>query len=227
MTNETRPIRILVADDYPVIRRGLVTIFASHPMLTVVAEAGDASEVLAAMERASVDVVVLDLGMPGVRGLELVRELRREYPDLGILVYTMQREEDLALPCLRAGANGFLHKTAPDVELVRAVQAAAEGLRYLSRALTERAVAEMSMPSEAPPHQHLSNRELHVLCMLAEGKRPSEIGRRLGIAAKTVHTYRSRILDKLGVRTTVDLVLYVAEHNLLGWSERNDRILSD
>jgi two-component system invasion response regulator UvrY len=214
---KARKISIVVADDYPVIRRGVVTVLAAQDGLEVLAEAEDAATVVAAITLHHPDVLVLDLGMPGVRGLELLRQIREEFPAMGVLIYTMYREEELALACLKSGANGFLHKTAPEVELVRAVRVAAEGLRYLSPALAERFVAETPLPQQGPAHRSLSDRELHVLIMLAEGKRPAEIAARLGISAKTVHTYRGRILDKLGARTTVDLVLYCAEHRLLGW----------
>lgn len=227
MSDDAEPtankIAILIADDYPVIRRGVANVLAGHPEMDIVAQAGDAETVLTEIERTYPQVVVLDLGMPGVRGLELVRSLRERYPTLGIVVYTMYPEEDLAVPCLKAGANGFLHKTASEAELVRAVRDAAEGLRYLSAALAERIVAEMKEPEDEPPHRALTQRELHVLCLLAEGKRPAEIGRSLGISYKTVYTYRVRILEKLGVRSTVELVLYAAEHHLLGWRPPNAR----
>ncbi len=216
-TDMPSPIRAVVADDFPAVRHGVVTVIASSPDLEVVGEAGSAEEAIAVIAKEQPDVAVLDLGMPGVRGLELLRELRARHPKLGMLVFSMHREEDVALACLKAGATGFLNKSVPVEELRRAVRTVSEGRRYLSDALTETLVEGMPLPIVAPPHTALSQRELDVLCRLARSQRVTEIASDLGISAKTVHTYRTRILQKLGVRTNVDLVLYAIEHRLLGW----------
>lgn len=190
------------------------------PGAQIVAEAGSAEEVLEAVAREKPHVAVLDLEMPGVRGMELVRTLRKRYPSLGLLVFSMHREEEVALECLKAGASGFLHKDAPESELVHAVRTVSLGRRYLSPALMEALVEEAPLPVQDPPHVTLSERELDVLLRLANGARIADIAVELGISAKTVHTYRTRILAKLDAKTNVDLVLYAVQHRLLGWSPR-------
>jgi DNA-binding NarL/FixJ family response regulator len=155
---------------------------------------------------------VTDLGMPGSQGLELLRTLRRKHPELRLLVFSQHREEETGLACLKAGADGFLNKGASVEEIQIALRTVAGGRRYLSSALMETLVESAPLP---PPHHGLSERELAVLCGLADGQRIGAIAEGLGINPKTVHTYRSRIMSKLGARTNVDLVLYAVEHDLL------------
>lgn len=211
-------IRVLVADDHPTIRRGMVSVINTCPGFRVVAEAGSADEVVAAVASESPRVAVIDLGMPGVRGVELVQRLRGRHPELAILVFSQHREEDMGIACLKAGATGYLNKSAPVDEIVLALRTVAEGRRYISPALAEALVDVAPLADDRPPHESLSERELEVLHGLARGRRLGEIAADLGINAKTVHTYRTRVLSKLGVRSTVDIVLYAAEHRLLDFS---------
>lgn len=208
---------MVVADDFPAVRRGVISVIGAVPRVRVVAEAGSADELSAAIARERPHLAVLDLGMPGMRGTDLLRELRKSHPTVGLLVFTMQREEEAALRCLKSGASGFLHKSAPTEELVRAVHTIADGRRYLSPTLLETLVADAPLPIEEPPHASLSERELDVMLRLANGERVGEIAADLGISAKTVHTYRMRILTKLDAQTNVDIVLYAVRHRLLGW----------
>ncbi|MCZ7686537.1 MAG: response regulator transcription factor [Sandaracinaceae bacterium] len=217
MSSEASVIRLVVADDFPAVRRGVISVIASIPGVEIVAEAGSAEEVARAIEETQPDLAVLDLGMPGVAGMELLRELRRRYPSLGLLVFSMQREDEVAVACLRAGASGFLNKAAPVEELVRAVRTVTEGRRYLSPWLVETLVDGAPLPGQDPPHVALSERERDVMMRLANGERVGDIARELGISAKTVHTYRARILSKLDAQTNVDLVLYAVKHRLFGW----------
>lgn len=218
---------MVVADDFPAIRRGVVSMITSASDFRVVGEAGSVDEAIEVVRREKPDLATVDLGMPGARGVELVRTLREEHPKLGLLVFSQHREEDVGVACLKAGANGFLAKDAPLEELVKALRMVAAGQRYLSPRLLETLVASAPLPSDEPPHASLSRRELEVLCGLAAGERVADIADSLGIQAKTVHTYRKRILEKLKVRTTIDLVLYAVEHRLLGWSRGEPRPVSD
>lgn len=217
VSSEDASIRLVVADDFPAVRRGVISVIASIPGVEVVAEAGSAEEVARAIEATEPDLAVLDLGMPGVAGMDLLRDLRHRHPSLGLLVFSMHGEDEVAVSCLRAGASGFLNKAAPVEELVRAVRTIAEGRRYLSPTLVETLVDGAPLPGEDPPHTTLSERERDVLLRLANGERVGEIASELGISAKTVHTYRARILSKLDAQTNVDLVLYVVKHRLFGW----------
>ncbi len=211
-------IRVLVADDHPAIRHGMAGVINARLGFRVVAEAGTAAEVLTAAKEHAPQIAVIDLGMPGVRGLDLVRALRDGHPGLGILVFSQHREEDMGIACLKAGANGYLNKSAPVDEIAVALTTVAEGRRYLSPAMAELLVEGAPLPDDRPPHEMLSEREKEVLYGLARGRRLAEIADNLGINVKTVHTYRTRVLNKLRVRTNVELVLYAAEHRLLGWS---------
>jgi two-component system, NarL family, invasion response regulator UvrY len=217
--DDPQSIRVVVADDWPALRRGVVAMLTRDDAILVVAEAASADEVLESVEREKPDVLMLDLGMPGVRGLELVRTVRDRYPTLGLLVFTMHREDEMALAALKAGASGFLNKAASEAEVRHAVRTVAGGRRYLSETMTERLVEETTLPASGAPHESLSDRELDVLCRIAEGAKPGEIATELGISVKTVHTYRMRILEKLKLRTNVDLVLYAVEHRLLGFPQ--------
>lgn len=217
-TSDRDIIRIVVADDLPALRRGLGALFKARKGMRLLGATENAAETLALIARRKPDVLVLDAALQGARGVGLVRALRAKHPKLGVVVYGLEDEDKLAAAALKAGANGFVSKRGPEEELLRAVQAAAQGRRYLSPALAERIVREMEVPEEAPPHQALSERELDVLCFLAEGKRPSEIAELLGLSAKTIHTHRARIFEKLELRTTVDLVRYAAEHRLVAWA---------
>lgn len=222
----SRELRVVVADDFPAIRRGVVSMVAGASGFRVVGEAGSVDEAIEVVRRESPDLATVDLGMPGARGVELVRTLRQEHPKLGILVFSQHREQDVGLACLKAGANGFLAKDAPLEELLKALRTVADGKRYVSAFLLETLVDSASLPSDEPPHVALSRRELEVLYRVAAGERLVDIAEALGIQTKTVHTYRKRILEKLGVRTTVDLMLYAVEHRLLGWPRAGTRPLS-
>lgn len=218
---ERQPIRVLVADDFPALRRGVVGTLEKTDGFEVAAEAGSATETLERARATRPDVIVLDLGMPGVRGLGRLCELRSEHPSAGILIFTMHTEDEAAIPCLKAGARGFLEKQASTGEIRLALRTVAEGRRYLSDTLAEHIVDELPLREQEPPYASLSDREVDVLQRIAAGEKPGEIADTLGISAKTVQTYRARILDKLGLRTTADLVRYAVEHRLLGWKPRS------
>lgn len=206
-------MRVLVADDHPAIRRGMIDVVDGCPGFRVVAEAGSAEEALSAAARERPHVAMTDLGMPGANGLDLVRKLHKRHPEVAVLVFSQHHEEDIGLPCLKAGASGFLNKGATVEEIRLALGTVADGRRYLSPALLE--VLVKGAADDSPPHHGLSERELEVLIGLARGERIPEIASALGISPKTVHTYRGRVFDKLRVRSNVDLVLYAVEHGLL------------
>lgn len=216
-TEQPSAIRVLVADDFPALRRGIVNTLERSEGFTVIGEAGTSSETLERASATSPDVIVLDLGMPGVRGLELLQQLRVRQPGAAVLVFTMHAEDEVAIGCLKAGAAGFLEKQASTDEICAAVRTVAAGRRYLSPTLAEHIVNELPLREEPPAYTTLSDREIDVLQRIAEGQKPAEIASALGISSKTVQTYRARILDKLALRTTADLVRYAVENRLLGW----------
>jgi two-component system, NarL family, invasion response regulator UvrY len=208
-------IRVLIGDDHPVVRRGLRQILAEEQDLAIAGEAADAEEVLDQVARGSWGVVVLDLSMPGNRNLDLLRQLRAEHPEVPVLVLSIHPEEQYALRCLKAGAGGYLSKQSAPEHLVEAVRTVAGGRRYLSPGLTERLVRDAPSATEELPHERLSKRERQVFLSIASGRTVGEIAEELGLSVKTVSTYRTRLLDKLGLRTNSELTRYAFEHGLV------------
>ena len=180
-----------------------------------VGEAGDSREGLEAVMREEWDVAVVDISMPGRSGLELVQDIRRERASLPILVVSSQAEEDYALRALKCGAAGYVSKqSAPDI-LVTAVRRVLEGRRFISAALAERLAGAVSGDAPATSHEALSNRELQVLRLIASGSTIKEISADLALSEKTVATYRSRISEKMGLSSNVDLTRYAMQHGLV------------
>jgi DNA-binding NarL/FixJ family response regulator len=205
--------RLLIADDHPIVRRGIRDVLEDSGM-EVVAEAANADEVLSAVESARPEAVILDLSMPGSWGLELLHRLCREHPDLPVLVLSIHPEDELAVPCLKAGAAGYLSKMSPPAELVEAVTAVTHGKRYFSPQVSEWLVREA--PQTAPAHEALSPREREVLCRIAAGETVREIAAALSISVKTVSTFRARILEKMNLRNNAEMMQYALRHHLLG-----------
>lgn len=208
--------RILIVDDHPLVRRGLRELLASGGDAAEVTEAGDADGLLAALADHEVDLVILDLSLPGARGLELLRSLRTDHPSVPVLVLSIHPEEPYALRCLRAGAAGYVEKTSPVEELLEAVRTVLLGRRYLSPKIAERLLGGTDVAEVAQvPHETLSEREFQVMCGIAGGRTISEIAGELGLSVKTVSTYRARLLAKMGLRTNSEITHYVFEHRLL------------
>jgi two-component system invasion response regulator UvrY len=208
-------IRILVADDHPVVRQGLRHILSEEFPQAQVGEAQNGQEVLQLVHRQKWDIVILDLSMPGRSGLDLIKELKRAYPQLRILVLTMLSEEQLAIRVLRAGAEGFLTKDNAPEELVKAIRKLLAGNKYVNPSLAQALVFDLATTSpETPLHAKLSDREYQVLCMIASGKSVKDIAEDLSLSIKTINTYRARILEKLSLKSNVELTRYVIENRL-------------
>lgn len=205
-------IRVLVADDHVVVRRGLAQIISETLDLKVEAEAATGLEVLDLVRTRTFDVVVLDLSMPGQSGLDTLKQLRAEHPELPVLVLSMHAEEQYALRVLRAGAAGYLTKESAPDQLVRALRRVAEGRRFVSPAVAE---TLLDAPTEGPPHTRLSDREFQVMCLLAAGKTPGEIAESLSLSIKTVSTYRTRVLEKMKMKSNAELAHYALKNDLI------------
>jgi DNA-binding NarL/FixJ family response regulator len=208
-------IKILIADDHPVVREGLKKIFEAEPDFRIVEEARTGQEVLNKVQKTDVNMVLLDITMPGKNWLEVLKELRRDYPDLPVLIISMHTEEEYVLRALRAGAAGYLPKESIMQELVEAVQKISRGGRYISHALAEKVVFQLDRDPEKPPHTILSDREYEVMCLIAQGKNSREIAGSLYISENTVGTYRARILEKMALRNTAALIRYAVKHKLV------------
>jgi two-component system, NarL family, invasion response regulator UvrY len=207
-------IRILIADDHAVVRRGLKQIVAEEPDMEVAGEACDAQEVLDLARKGQWDVAVLDISMPGRSGLEVLKQLRQEYPKLAVLMLSMHPEEQYAVRALRVGAAGYLTKESMPEELVKAIRKVVAGGRYVSQSLAETLAVDVGTDAERAPHQTLSDREYQVMCMIASGKSVGEIADELSLSAKTISTYRARILEKMNMKNNAELTYY-AIHNRL------------
>ncbi|SPB15542.1 LuxR family transcriptional regulator [Caballeronia novacaledonica] len=207
-------IKVLIADDHTLVRDGLRHILANAHGFEVAGEANDGPSTLALARATDADVLVLDLSMPGRGGLDLLKQIKDEKPALRILVLTMHAEQQYAARAFKAGASGYLTKESASAELVAAVGKVASGGVYVSLAMAERFAQSLSEPADALPHQRLSNREFEVFRRLCAGKSISEIGEALCVSAKTVSTYKARILDKMQMPHEAALVRYAVRHQL-------------
>ncbi|MET0621960.1 MAG: response regulator transcription factor [Pyrinomonadaceae bacterium] len=206
--------RVLIVDDHPVVRRGLREILADERDLEV-SEAADPHEALSLIRERSWSLVVLDIDLPGRGGLELLKDARRERPRLPVLMLSVYPEEQFALRTLRAGASGYLSKDSAPEDLARAVRQILQGGKFFGERVVEQL---MCSPTEraaaAHPHELLSDREFQVLCLFGCGKSVKEIARELSLSPPTVSTYRARILEKMQLRTTAELVRYAVQNRL-------------
>jgi DNA-binding NarL/FixJ family response regulator len=207
--------RVLIADDHAVVRRGLAEIVNEALDLKVTAEAGDGEELVGLLREGAGDLVVMDLKMPGLDGLDLVKQLRSEFPKLPILVLSMHPEDQFAVRVLRAGATGYLTKNSAPTDLVKAVRKVSEGRRYVSPQMAETLLDAMDSDPEEAPHEALSDREYQVLRLLASGKLIQEISEELALSPKTVSTYRLRLLQKMNMKSNAEITRYALENDLI------------
>lgn len=208
-------IKVLVVDDHAIVREGWKQIFGDTSDIVVAGEAGDYAEALRRITKGNWDVIVIDISMPGRSGLDLLEDIKSRRPKLPILVLSIHSEEQYGLRVLRAGASGFMNKaTAPD-ELVNAVRKVHSGGKYVSPSLAERLACFLEVNAVKPPHETLSDREYQVMCMLASGKMAKEIAEELSLSAKTISTFRARILQKMGMTKNTELIRYALKHGLI------------
>jgi len=208
-------IRVLIADDHVIVRKGLKQIVSETEDMTVAAEAGNGQEVLDAVRANEYDVVLLDISMPGVTGLEALKQLRTERPKLPVLILSIHPEEQYAIRVLKAGASGYLTKASAPDELVTAIRTLAAGRKYITPSIAERLAQTLMAPADGSlPHEALSDREHEVLCLIGRGKTVGEIAKELFLSPKTVSTYRTRLLEKMGMKNNAELMRYALEHGL-------------
>lgn len=208
-------IRILIADDHAIFREGLKHILSESPDVKVAAEARNGQEVLEKIWSEKYDMVLLDISMPGMSGLEVLKQLKIEKPKLPVLVLSMHPEEQYAVRVLRAGASGYLTKESAPDELITAIRKISQGRKYITASLAERLAFEMEIDSEKPLHEVLSDREYQVLRIIAAGKTIKQIAEELSLSIKTVSTYRGRIMEKMKMKTNAELMHYAIKHQIL------------
>lgn len=207
--------RVLVADDHAVVRRGLGQIIAEEVDIEVGAEASNGSEVLSLIDEDDFDAVVLDINMPGMDGLDTLKQLRAIRPDIPVLVLSMHAEEEYAIRVLKAGASGYLNKESAPDELVTAIRRISQGGKYMSSEVAECLLSHINAGGEGPLHANLSDREFQVLCLISSGKTVSEIAEQLALSVKTISTYRARVLDKMNMKNNAELTHYAIKNELV------------
>jgi len=205
---------ILLVDDHTIVREGLRRILEAVADEWQVIEAGSGFQALECLRRQAIGLAIVDLSMPGMSGLELIKRIRAEYPRVKVLVLSMHAEEQYALRAFRAGANGYVTKDTASAEMVAAVRKVASGGAYVTASLAERVVQQLNGATQAPPHALLSNREMEVLQRIVAGQRPTEVADALHLSVKTVSTHKTRIQDKLQLPNTAALIRYGLEHQL-------------
>ena len=208
-------IDVLIADDHAVVRQGLNVILSKDESLRIVGEARDGHEVLRMAESLKPDVVILDITLPGKNGLDVLKELKRRYASLPVLILSMHPEDQFGIRILRAGAAGYLTKECAPEELIGAVRKICGGGKYVTTALAERLAVFVEQKKCNNPHDQLSDREYQILRMLALGKTVTQIADELCLSIKTVSTYRTRILDKMEMESNAELTAYALNNQLL------------
>lgn len=217
-------IRILIADDHAIVREGLKQIVQQTTNILVVAEACNAAETIAkvrelltdpAQEPRKLDLLLLDISMQGRSGLDVLIEIKRDFPPLPVLILSFHPEEQYALRMLKAGASGYVTKESASEELIQAIRKVAMGGKYMSMTLAEKLVFGMVADGQMLPHEALSNREFQVFRLIAAGKSIKEIGEQLSLSVKTISTNRSRIIEKMGLHNNAEMMQYAIHHKLL------------
>ncbi|MGD2245735.1 MAG: response regulator transcription factor [Candidatus Aminicenantes bacterium] len=208
-------IKILIADDHPIVRKGLREIIEETPGMKVVDEASNGQEVLEKVFQKYINVVLLDISMPGRSGLDILRDIKRLKPKIVVLVLSMHPEEQYAVQALKEGASGYLTKKSAADELLTALRKVSSGGKYVSSSLAEKLAIALEKDVEKPLHETLSVREYEVMRLIASGKTVTEIAKELFLSPKTISTYRARILEKMCMKNNSQLVRYAIKNRLV------------
>lgn len=208
-------INILIADDHAIVREGLKQIVAEEADMKVTGEASNADEVISKLNDKKYDVVVLDINMPGKSGLDVLKDLRIQHPEIPVLILSMYAEEQYGIRALKAGASGYLKKVSAPDELVLAIRKIVGGGKYVSASLAENLAKSIDENYRKLPHEILSDREFEVMCRIASGESAENISDTLSISIHTFYSYRNRILEKMKLKSNVELTQYVLNNNLI------------
>ena len=207
-------LRVVIADDHPVVLKGLKEIIKESFDNSTIDETSTGYGLLRSVEKNEYDLVLLDISLPDINGLEVLKTIKKIKPRLAVLIVSMYTEEHYAIRAIKAGAHGYITKRTASDDLVRAVRHILSGRRYISPSLAEKIMFDFELDIEQPHHNNLSDRELQVLCMIGRGMTVKEISEELHLSSNTIRTFRSRILEKLGEKRTSGLVHYAIKHNL-------------
>jgi DNA-binding NarL/FixJ family response regulator len=208
-------IKLLIADDHAIFREGLKHILEEHPDIIVADEAGNGQEVLDYVWKNEYDMILLDIGMPGMPALEVLKQVKNEKPRLPVLVLSMYPEDQYAVRFIRAGASGYLTKESAPEELITAIRKITAGRKYITSSVAEKLADEVEPDAEKPAHHTLSDREFEVFRLIVSGKTVKQIAVDLYLSVKTISTYRSRILEKMKMKTNAELMHYALKQHML------------
>ncbi len=208
-------IKIGIVDDHAVVRAGLREYFSEHVDLRVAGEAANGREAIDLIRTTEIDVLVMDLSMPGQSGIDALAMIRAKSPDVGILILSGYPEEHYAMNLIRQGASGYLNKECDPAEIVKAIRVVALGRRYITPAVAELLARQLDRKDDAAPHEQLSEREFQVFLKLAKGEAVGSIGSALSLSVKTISTYRTRLMEKMNLATNSDLTYYALKNRLI------------
>ena len=207
--------RLLVVDDHLIVRAGLKSLLADYEEFTVGGEAASGADAVQMVRESDWDVVLLDISMPDMNGIEALAEIRRIKPKLPVLMLTIHPEDQYAINLLRAGASGYLCKHCTPEAFISALRTVLSGRRYISPALGDQLAGELEGEEPKAPHTDLSDREFQVFCKLANGQAVSEVADELFLSVKTISTYRARILEKMHIKSNAHITYYAIKHGLI------------
>ena len=208
-------IKILIADDHAIVREGLKQIVAEEKDMVVSGEAENAISLMSLLEKESWSIVVLDINMPGKSGLEALKDIKHLYPDLPVLILSMFSEDQYGLRAIKAGASGYLKKVSAPTELVIAIRKIVAGRKYINPDLAEKLADNLGNDLQNVLHEKLSDREYQIMCNIALGKTAEEIAEELSLSINTIYTYRNRILEKMSMKSNVELTQYALQNKLI------------
>jgi len=208
-------MKIIIVDDHELIREGLKKVTAKESDIEVMGEASNSEELFELLDKHEVDIVLLDISLPGRSGIDIITDIKIQAPDTKILILSMYPEDRFAVQALRAGASGYITKNNASKSLVAALRKISDGRKYISSNLAEQLASELELNYEKPLHENLSTREFEVMRLIVEGKAVRDIAEILSISANTVASYRSRILEKMKMKTNAEIIRYAIEQKLI------------
>ena len=208
-------IKILIADDHAIVREGLKQIVAEEKDMQVTGEAANAFELMELLKSKEWSIVILDINMPGKSGLEALKDIKQIYPHLPVLILSMFSEDQYGLRAIKAGASGYLKKVSAPTELVTAIKKIVSGRKYINQQLAEKLADSLDATEKESLHEKLSDREYQIMCNIALGKSAEEIAEELSISINTVYSYRNRILEKMSMKSNVELTQYAVQYKLI------------
>ena len=208
-------IRVIIADDHAVVRKGMRLIAGDQPGILMCGEAGDYGELMHLLRKEECDVLLLDIGMPGKNGIDILKLVRESFPKMGVLILSMYPEDQYALRALKAGAAGYLTKDSAPDQLVEAIQTVARGRRYITANVAEMLATHIADDHDLQPHELLSDREFQTMRLIASGQQLSQIAEALSLSPKTVSVYRARLLEKMGLKNNAEITHYAIKNGLI------------